>query len=542
MARLINVLACFIALSSIAGQHTDWPKLLKLAENDSIRFELQNQAFQQAVYANIDSSQQCLQSQKELIESDVFSGKTLHKFKIDYHVNYGVYHRFKGQSNKALNHYSKALNIALKEGFNKESGTIYNNIANIHYQNGDYHISLDYHLKSLKIRKQEGDSAGIGMSYGNIGLIYDVRKNYKKAISYYKKANTYFEKVDQKVPLAWAKRSIGTAHLEMEQFSSAISNFKESKNISKSISDKNGENYCLLNLGITYYKLYAKYDKPQYLDSAEYYLSQLKDQGSNPRIKINYFNEQARVLIAQGKALEALQLLEQSLNLVESSEMKNELKDVYELSSLAHSKLGNYRMAYDNHLLFKALSDTIFNIEKDREMGRKQAEAEYVEKLNLQKIKEKNQKKIFAYEKRQQLYIIIIISLSFILATALFLYLYNKKNKLTKQLKQERDTILRKFKSLEEAYQSVLENLERIQKEDKETPEKESLPDWVGKLSKRELEVLSCLAVGMSDKEIQDKLFISVTTVRTHCQRIYAKLLVKNRVEAVHIVRQYNLI
>ena len=228
--------------------------------------------------------------------------------------------------------------------------------------------------------------------------------------------------------------------------------------------------------------------------------------------------------------------------LAQSSELKNERKEIYELSAETHALLGNYEQAYKNQRLFKAISDTLFNIEKDREMGRKQAENEYNEKLKLEQLKQKNQKRIFVYERRQQYLIIALISLSFILAMGLFAYLYRKKSQLNKKLTKERDAVLRQYKSLELAYRSVLENLERVQKEEKNTSQEKALPAWVDKLSKRELEVLSCLAIGMSDKEIQEKLFISVTTVRTHCQRIYGKLLVKNRVEAAHMVREYGLV
>jgi len=74
-----------------------------------------------------------------------------------------------------------------------------------------------------------------------------------------------------------------------------------------------------------------------------------------------------------------------------------------------------------------------------------------------------------------------------------------------------------------------------------ENQEKE-LPEWLSQLSKRELEVLSCLSIGMSDQEISEKLFVSLATVRTHCRRIYSKLLVKNRSEAANVAREYNLI
>jgi LuxR family maltose regulon positive regulatory protein len=53
-------------------------------------------------------------------------------------------------------------------------------------------------------------------------------------------------------------------------------------------------------------------------------------------------------------------------------------------------------------------------------------------------------------------------------------------------------------------------------------------------LSSREIEVLEVLINGLSNKEIGEKLFISVSTVKTHIINIYSKLGVKNRVEAVN--------
>ncbi len=52
-------------------------------------------------------------------------------------------------------------------------------------------------------------------------------------------------------------------------------------------------------------------------------------------------------------------------------------------------------------------------------------------------------------------------------------------------------------------------------------------------LSDRELEILQLLADGLSNKEIADKLFISVQTVKTHIAHIFGKLGVKDRTEAV---------
>jgi len=48
-------------------------------------------------------------------------------------------------------------------------------------------------------------------------------------------------------------------------------------------------------------------------------------------------------------------------------------------------------------------------------------------------------------------------------------------------------------------------------------------------LSKRELEILSLMAEGHSNEEIAKTIFISLSTVKTHNQNIFAKLDVKRR-------------
>lgn len=51
-------------------------------------------------------------------------------------------------------------------------------------------------------------------------------------------------------------------------------------------------------------------------------------------------------------------------------------------------------------------------------------------------------------------------------------------------------------------------------------------------LSKRETEILEWLTKGLANKEIADRLDISVETVRVHLRRIYEKLHVHSRTEA----------
>jgi LuxR family maltose regulon positive regulatory protein len=61
-------------------------------------------------------------------------------------------------------------------------------------------------------------------------------------------------------------------------------------------------------------------------------------------------------------------------------------------------------------------------------------------------------------------------------------------------------------------------------------------------LSEREIEVLQLLARGMSNPEIAHALFIAVSTVRSHCKSIYAKLGVHKRWDAVQRAQELDLL
>jgi len=58
-----------------------------------------------------------------------------------------------------------------------------------------------------------------------------------------------------------------------------------------------------------------------------------------------------------------------------------------------------------------------------------------------------------------------------------------------------------------------------------------TISDWG--LTPREKEILSCLAEGCTYKKIASKLFISISTVRTHIMNIYEKLQVNSKIEAI---------
>jgi LuxR family maltose regulon positive regulatory protein len=68
------------------------------------------------------------------------------------------------------------------------------------------------------------------------------------------------------------------------------------------------------------------------------------------------------------------------------------------------------------------------------------------------------------------------------------------------------------------------------------------VPPLIEPLSQRELEVLRLMAQGLSNSEISERLFLALSTVKGHNQRIFDKLHVQRRTEAVARARELGLI
>jgi NarL family two-component system response regulator LiaR len=69
----------------------------------------------------------------------------------------------------------------------------------------------------------------------------------------------------------------------------------------------------------------------------------------------------------------------------------------------------------------------------------------------------------------------------------------------------------------------------------------QSAIDTLG-ISKRELEVLQGMSEGLSNQELADRLFVSLNTIKTHNSRLFEKLDVKRRTQAVEKAKRLQLI
>lgn len=86
----------------------------------------------------------------------------------------------------------------------------------------------------------------------------------------------------------------------------------------------------------------------------------------------------------------------------------------------------------------------------------------------------------------------------------------------------------------------VIEKELYITKDDDFVPNQKQINEL--EITEREMEVLRLLAKGLSNQEIAEKVFVSLSTVKTHNQNLFKKLDVKRRTQAVEKARQLRLI
>jgi len=75
-----------------------------------------------------------------------------------------------------------------------------------------------------------------------------------------------------------------------------------------------------------------------------------------------------------------------------------------------------------------------------------------------------------------------------------------------------------------------------------ENPPQEYDPQNGFNLSPREHEVLVLIAQGLSYQEIADRLFVSLSTIKTHASNIFSKMDVQRRTQAVMVAQKKGLL
>ena len=215
----------------------------------------------------------------------------------------------------------------------------YTQVGNVYYYRDEIDQALENYLKAYELNKTSGNELGTLQNLGNIGLfLTQIGKN-EIALGYIEEALALSKELGNEKEIADNQLSMGVVHFNMGNLQQTVEyNLKALKYYE--IHDGSAAGICYMNLGEAYAAL-GNYQKA-----------------------VNY-----------GK--QAVATMEEFDNLYH-------LKDAHGYIADTYAKMGEYRKAYESHIMYRSLKDSILNGESNSAIAEMQTryDSEKKEKEN----------------------------------------------------------------------------------------------------------------------------------------------------------------
>ncbi len=389
--------------------------------------------------------------------------------------------------------------------------------------------AFDNYFKSLKLAEQINDKKGITIALNGMGNVFLNTEQYDKALHYLKKALTIETEVENPRGQEYGLANVGEVFLYKKQYDSAYHYFSKSLELSLKNPRKESTAIKYNFFGLLYQKkgefeksigFYQKAipDLVKYRNT-RYHSNSLINIGIN-QLKLNQFD----------KAKENISLGLKKAKRVKSKENTTlaykALTDYYTLTK-------NYKNALITQQYATTYHDSIINEVSQKNIISSQVAYESYKKD--QKIQDLAKSKQISDEKANsnhwRFIYSVLISLIIISGLLYLIVLFRRNNDLEIQ---QKNTELQN-------YLLYIDELER-KSEDKHILSKQDISHKFDEyeLSKRQIEVLKHISDGLNNTEIAEQMFVSNNTIKTHISNIYAKLDVKNRVQAIKKITSHN--
>lgn len=267
----------------------------------------------------------------------------------------------KSQYDSALSCFKKSLII--RERINDRHGISVsnNNIGLAYFNMGKFEEAIKYYLISSEMDEQLNDREGVASSYNNIGLIYWNQANYTKAEEYFRNALTIYEKRGNKKGMAGCYSNLAGILYYQLKLEEAIDLFKKAMRIYEQLEHYVGVATIATNLGEVYADLKNFKDALYYTKIA----LDMERKINHPSGLCFAYLALAKIELRSKNYLAAETSLREAIKLGEQTKSNKQLSAAYEMLSEVFAKTGRYKDAYEQHLKFTALKDTILNADNN---------------------------------------------------------------------------------------------------------------------------------------------------------------------------------
>lgn len=462
----------------------------------------------------------------------------------------GELNRKAGQYGRAIDQLQKCLLYKKNWEDLKDLSLTHNNLGKTYLNKGQYELSVFHFLEALKLMETDENLLGQGFYLNNLAAVYDLQHNYSKALEYYEKSLVIKQKTNDSTGIAASYTNLGITYFNLKDFTNAIDYNQKANEIYAELGSLTKVARTLNNLG----ECYAEINQPE---QSMLYCQQafaLDGDNEDEYLRISIINNLGGAFMANNSLDSAKYYILKAEKLAKKTNSFKNLRDIYAMKSQLAEMENDHQGALLFLKKFVTYNDSLVN--ETNIYAVMEMEGKYEHEKNLRKISDGElaivQKEKMIEQEKLKVFFWVGLSIFLIVAALVFVVLYYLKQKNTQLLQGQMALISARNNNLKEINEKVNSELDRTQisLEEKEellnnvftSSKNKELPPEVLALSKREMEVLSHLALGWSDDQLAEKLFVSKSTVKTHLRRIYSKLLVRGRAEAVSVAHKYDLI
>ena len=259
---------------------------------------------------------------------------------------------------------------------------------------------------------------------------------------------------------------------------------------------------------------YVSFLKNNYLDAEIKYKASVDLIKKNSICDLPVINaKQIELLCKIGKLTDAEKLYHQSMSIADSCKI---LK--YQLYLTDEFKKALIRLKNPKAIIYTDKLDSLnTKFDRDNKVSKMYLENLEKEKQNVESLQQNNSAKTIIY---------IITSFLLLMIISIFF----KRNKKTNSEKQKIETELQRMKEELSSYIDLLHYSTQNNKNELN----------LDLLTERQIELISYLEKGLSNKEIAEKMFITEATVKYHIKNIYEILELKNRKEFLAKIKKSN--
>jgi tetratricopeptide (TPR) repeat protein len=234
----------------------------------------------------------------------------------------------------------------------------------VHQNKGNYRMALGYVHEGLDIFQKVHDSIRIADAYTHLAAIEANLQNNQTSIDYNLRALEIYEDHQDTYYASQALNDIGQMYLLGEDYTNARSYLEKALQKSIEADAKSITGTVYTNLG----KLQIAENQPEgsftFFDKA----LEIQTAAGETRKLIITKNQVGHSYNEAKQPRKAIPVLSEVIEIADSIDSKSILRYAYQYRSTSHQLLGNHASALEDFKMYKMLSDTLFNIEKSRQI------------------------------------------------------------------------------------------------------------------------------------------------------------------------------